>query len=108
MRISDWSSDVCSSDLHHRPLDGAHVREFVRLQWCVRGAESHGLGLDLLDAAARTDRLIIHADVRFLLIGVSRSEERRVGKGCVSTYRSRWSPAHKKKTKTKITTNQSR
>src|SRR3546814_6427684 len=76
IRISDWSSDVCSSDL-------AQVRGFVRLQWCVRGAESHGLGLDLLDAAARTDRLIIH-----------RSEGRRGGKEGVSTCRSRWSSYH--------------
>src|SRR3546814_12329191 len=34
------------------------------------------------------------ADIVFVSIGSSRSEERRVGKECVSTCRSRWSPYH--------------
>src|SRR3546814_10220852 len=67
MRISDWSSDVCSSDLR----GGVERR-------CVGGgtrdrAERHR---PFADAAA------------------PRSEERRVGKECVSTCRSRWSPYH--------------
>src|SRR3546814_7066445 len=65
MRISDWSSDVCSSDL----APGGHVRggSFWRAQ---RGQTPR--------AAANPER----------------SEERRVGKECVSTCRSRWSPYH--------------
>src|SRR3546814_1377431 len=73
MRISDWSSDVCSSDL-------------------VAG---FGIGDD------RGGR-VIFAVQSFDLIGIEnrvsfqerRSEERRVGKECVSTCRSRWSPYH--------------
>ena len=40
---------------HHRPLCKAGLFEFRRLQRRVGGAECHGLGLDLLDARARTD-----------------------------------------------------
>src|SRR3546814_3315857 len=62
MRISDWSSDVCSSDLDPRPADRAQSRWFLgRIARCGRRG---------------------------------RSEERRVGKECVSTCRSRWSPYH--------------
>src|SRR3546814_6158302 len=70
MRISDWSSDVCSSDLH-----GGRER-------------LHASGCD----AARGQR----CGGRLRLQGneVGRSEERRVGKECVSTCRSRWSPYH--------------
>src|SRR3546814_3574584 len=63
MRISDWSSDVCSSDLRRRAVEHRQ-----------RDAEDEQLRVE---AAA-------HA----------RSEERRVGKECVSTCRSRWSPYH--------------
>src|SRR3546814_2119443 len=83
MRISDWSSDVCSSDL---------LADIVN-------------SLDL-DGATRTGNLDdfrhIFGDeetcfVPFIVINVQRlrrSEERRVGKECVSTCRSRWSPYH--------------
>src|SRR3546814_8554720 len=83
MRISDWSSDVCSSDL-------PDLRE-VRRTW---------IDLDALTAEAR-EQLPANADVSgfsldengLLLAGVEgRSEERRVGKECVRTCRSRWWP----------------
>src|SRR3546814_6126845 len=64
MRISDWSSDVCSSDLMPR----------LFIPSCRRNP---GSAADL------------PADQRR-----ARSEERRVGKECVSTCRSRWSPYH--------------
>src|SRR3546814_996816 len=75
MRISDWSSDVCSSDLpgtgyrgnSHPGRSGASSLSAHRLQ-------------------ILPDKL---SGLRALL---SRSEERRVGKECVSTCRSRWSP----------------
>src|SRR3546814_7242509 len=88
MRISDWSSDVCSSDLNGRPHP---VRQVVghRGQDRRRRIPDHEgvghLGRRGLTAA------------RFRLY---RSEERRVGKECVSTCRSRWSPYPKKKKKT--------
>src|SRR3546814_4961629 len=72
LRISDWSSDVCSSDL----LDAAQgdVRAHpASLRPGHRGLERVGLAV------------VGHP---------RRSEERRVGKECVSTCRSRWSPYH--------------
>src|SRR3546814_9861275 len=86
MRISDWSSDVCSSDLtsiwtncasrrkpnYAKPHDQHHDRQFAELDahnrevhWPCMGSSSDGRG--------------------------RRSEERRVGKECVSKCRSRWS-----------------
>src|SRR3546814_4419580 len=78
MRISDWSSDVCSSDL-------------------VKQTFSHG----------RTNKVVVEVKRRKLIgkpgsegaveaktEAPARSEERRVGKECVSTCRSRWSPYH--------------
>src|SRR3546814_12319762 len=70
MRISDWSSDVCSSDLAAR----------ARPHHCARPDDANGL-VGVAPAARR-------------------SEERRVGKECVSTCRSRWSPYHSKKKNT--------
>src|SRR3546814_14965899 len=102
MRISDWSSDVCSSDLHqHLPVVAAQ-RLVVEIE------TDHRIGAELL-------RFVGHAFQRqrlglaqFVLIAarataedvgnageeVTRSEERRVGTECVSTCRSRWSPSN--------------
>src|SRR3546814_3926422 len=71
MRISDWSSDVCSSDL----------------------ALSMELNRDNLPSYA-TCFLVFLVCMAIGRKGHSRSEERRVGKECVSTCRSRWSPYH--------------
>src|SRR3546814_14865700 len=95
MRISDWSSDVCSSDLSQtylnikkrkfRHLDWHSAREFFTL--CCDEPFYPNYRLRLYDAA--TGRLCTEA----LFGGAqNRSEERRVGKECVSTCRSRWSP----------------
>src|SRR3546814_1992229 len=81
MRISDWSSDVCSSDLVIG--SGRHGEDFARMH-----VENNGAGADRL---IFIDRRIDHlANDRL----DTRSEERRVGKECVSTCRSRWSPYH--------------
>src|SRR3546814_20843755 len=86
MRISDWSSDVCSSDLHLIAVragdaDGARsARAAHEARILVIIASFIGVGAALTRAA--------ETDVR--------SEERRVGKECVSTCRSRWSPYHYK------------
>src|SRR3546814_14032297 len=82
MRISDWSSDVCSSDLASS-----------RLPQDLRG--SLGKKCDLLSLAWG----LLYRLMR-LLNRFGRSEERRVGKECVSTCRSRWSPYHEKKKQT--------
>src|SRR3546814_10919721 len=96
MRISDWSSDVCSSDLV--------------LQECRDRQAQHGLSpqrrVDRVGRAAlkRTARPF-HGCLSLTTIGchgvnpvvrtdVVSSAERRVGKEGVSTCRSRWSPYH--------------
>src|SRR3546814_12900797 len=47
----------------------------------------------------RCPKLMRHVGEEFGFVAACRSEERRVGKECVSTCRSRWSPYHKKKKK---------
>src|SRR3546814_19682175 len=99
MRISDWSSDVCSSDLASRmtsqgsPMTAYEElsRTFTRLralqeaagvlQWDMSAMMPSG------GAEARTEQLAT-------LSVVCRSEERRFGKECVRTCRSRGSPYH--------------
>src|SRR3546814_10066926 len=80
MRISDWSSDVCSSDLPARCGGGVRVpcrcrprrvgSQGEKIHWCSRPDRGR-VGLPRPGARLR-------------------SEERRVGKECVSTCRSRW------------------
>ena len=73
---------------HGRELDDADLVELFRLQRHVGGAEGHGLGADLLDAAAGADRLIVQAVAGLLLVGVGplgvdRIREGRAGAGNV-------------------------
>src|SRR3546814_15275400 len=104
MRISDWSSDVCSSDLavrgefaHHRlvqpdvhfgtAVEFAGIAEFLRELLAVGEArvdveQFHQVDDRGAPVEGQRDR------------GADRSEERRVGKGCVSTCRYRWWPYH--------------
>src|SRR3546814_15884114 len=101
MRISDWSSDVCSSDLD--PVAKVDMRR-LRLLCCLdqrkhdKGAE-RASGLVWVEEAVDRGRSIAqpveqaHRHQPALPVA-KRSEERRVGKGCVSTCRSRWSPYH--------------
>src|SRR3546814_11920050 len=97
MRISDWSSDVCSSDLKGMsavPLampevDDAH--EIFRRGGLAAAEFAAFINGEMGDYKAKLDPNV--AD-RF-----ERSEERRVGTECVSTCRSRWSPYHQKNTK---------
>src|SRR3546814_7731330 len=93
MRISDWSSDVCSSDLDVGMVEGRQRDHALLgdqavdldLGVVLRQPDDARLGPQRLDGGhlvARHQRR--HADD-------ARSEERRVGKECVSTCRSRWS-----------------
>src|SRR3546814_2888453 len=88
MRISDWSSDVCSSDLRQDSAFGVVIvigRGIAReAPHRVRAAPP---GLDA------TGEVLRHRHHRQRALQ-RRSEERRVGKECVSTCRSRWSPYH--------------
>src|SRR3546814_11400403 len=108
MRISDWSSDVCSSDLidvdlahWELVLDGARLHDrkaFACIDWIellpiadnretanFHEVRDRGEFVHLL---VRDHRAFVENEID------SRSEERRVGKECVSTCRSRWSPSH--------------
>src|SRR3546814_20539025 len=119
MRISDWSSDVCSSDLGeawfqvahdaHRPfvVDIGSVR--VRAVGTAFSVRQNPEGVDILvtegvvetwtegQEASRTR--IAQGERSFVATGTQavRSEERRGGKECVRTCRSRWWPYHEKK-----------
>src|SRR3546814_12002215 len=98
MRISDWSSDVCSSDLHGwLPRQG---RDRLRVPIGV-GQDGSPVELDLKESAENgmgPHGLCIGATgsgkSEFLR---TRSEERRAGKEGVSTGRSRWAPIHENK-----------
>src|SRR3546814_19784607 len=87
MRISDWSSDVCSSDLltSSPPPLGPITNRGGISPWPIPAGNS--MNTWALSSKARTGH---HG-------ALSRSEERRVGKECVRTCRSRWSPYHSKK-----------
>src|SRR3546814_12154821 len=102
MRISDWSSDVCSSDLeaveaaaaHERHLVDEHVADGLQFTLIARLAKDACRRIPSPVAKARKINLHeLHASQH-------RSEERRVGKECVSPYRSRWSPYPYKKQST--------
>src|SRR3546814_12195632 len=98
MRISDWSSDVCSSDLLSlSEADAAKARNgvigfvFQAYHLMPRTTAIENVQLALLYANARDYRE--RSEAALESVGL-RSEERRVGKECVSTCRSRWSPYH--------------
>src|SRR3546814_14703491 len=101
MRISDWSSDVCSSDLLYMLPDGGTARSLVY----ASGAWLTELFPQILtpQRLSAVRHQIFHfgpgqGDTQFrppaMPALVDRSDERRVGKECVSTCRYRWSPYH--------------
>src|SRR3546814_17006357 len=131
MRISDWSSDVCSSDLAASGGGANHMRELLKGMGVVHAAVADELATPA-SAILDIDRKVaatIREDVPSEFFGaplagglipwidaqldngqskeewkgqaevnkILRSEERSVGKECVSTCRSRWSTCHKKK-----------
>src|SRR3546814_16390130 len=102
MRISDWSSDVCSTDHSRRStsnnpnqvsvvflqLEGARIESYASIP--EQTADSHA-----------GDHIAIHAEpseeplqyqINSITQGAKRSAERRVGKECVSTWKYRWLP----------------
>src|SRR3546814_7972384 len=85
MRISDWSSDVCSSDL--RRLHAAKLHLHVAI---IEAEPLEAIGRHLAgERRIGGEKGRIRHQRRPI-----RSEERRVGKACVGTCRSRWSPYH--------------
>src|SRR3546814_11093005 len=98
MRISDWSSDVCSSDLTQQNAQ-ALIQKGLHLwgpsegdQAC--GDNGPGRMLEPLEIVERVIQLFSHDSLAGRKVVITRSEERRVGKECVSTCRSRWSTYH--------------
>src|SRR3546814_6808557 len=91
MRISDWSSDVCSSDLL-----GGTMRLGLQEQRLKPGTRAHAIyGKDVAAERHRhryefNNRYRSQLEEAGLVISAKRSEERRVGKEWVSTCRSRW------------------
>src|SRR3546814_6966844 len=104
MRISDWSSDVCSSDLriserHYGDASiqtqNARVSLARLLSRMGRPAEALPLLKIEMPDSLSGQRVDFARGRRLIeLANCYRSEERRVGKECVSTCRSRWSPYH--------------
>src|SRR3546814_16885382 len=112
MRISDWSSDVCSSDLgavggdHEHPVAAGFVVEgAVGDQQRGRGIAERQLRLERLAALEIAgfvaeelqidfELAVLHLRIDFGDARRIRSEERRVGKECVGSCRSRWSSYH--------------
>src|SRR3546814_11014912 len=108
MRISDWSSDVCSSDL----IGGTGlvvasiangIRALVQAEFTpvgvLEGIENGATHMFIVPAALQ---MVVHhsraaetdfSRLKYMMYG-ARSEERRVGKECVSTCRYRGSPYH--------------
>src|SRR3546814_5335046 len=88
MRISDWSSDVCSSDLHEHRAPALQEEAVYGLTELKRA--------DVAKARLVANPGCYPTSAQLPLVPLieKRSEERRVGKECVSTCRSRWSPYH--------------
>src|SRR3546814_12868494 len=98
MRISDWSSDVCSSDLAMGRVGEVIIRTW---QTADKMKKQRGRLPEEKDDNdnVRAKRYVAKYTINPALSHgvaheIGRSEERRVGKECVSTCRSRWSPYH--------------
>src|SRR3546814_14587568 len=115
MRISDWSSDVCSADLiaEAGPATIGDARELYGTVELDPSARSEIRGQfpgrivsvtkqvgdtvrrgELLARIESSESLQVYPVYSTVSGVVASSEERRVGQACVSTCRSRWSPDH--------------
>src|SRR3546814_20164864 len=113
MRISDWSADVCSSDLAGGEIrSGAAVERILSSNGKVKGVVlENGDALEAPTVISNMDvrRTFLHVDaaelpgdfVKAVMRSTIRgsSEERRVGTACVSQCRSRWRPLPSQKKK---------
>src|SRR3546814_18589848 len=114
MRISDWSSDVCSSDLPDHPLvervvvsDGFDAAD----DWIADAADARSIVITadilLADRALKAGATVLAPTGKPFTMApigpalatraIMRSAERRVGTACVRKCRSRWSTSHQKK-----------
>src|SRR3546814_20130693 len=98
MRISDWSSDVCSSDLHFlrerrfldRVVGGQPITASAREPVGGLHLQAERFG-DRIERRRVLERQLVKLVAAFLEVLLLRSEERRVGNECVSTCSTRWS-----------------
>src|SRR3546814_13678446 len=114
MRISDWSSDVCSSDLRAQPIDLQEALVLRRVSAMRETGGRQPMRKTHILTLSCEDRPGLVADVAGFLASngcnirdshqfndietnLLRSEDRLVGKACVSRCRSRWSKYQKKK-----------
>src|SRR3546814_13218430 len=99
MRISDWSSDVCSSDLDQM-LDRQAIQDVVAYVRSLSDPSvAEGGNADAVAAGAEVfaeNCAACHGDDGHgsTELGAPRSEERRVGEEGLRTFRSRWRPYH--------------
>src|SRR3546814_15555328 len=100
MRISDWSADVCSSDLNDEGRGLAILLRVPMTLTIISGLMVRAAGQDFAIPRGTVREILLEgADtVRIDRVGGGelaqvRSEERRVGNEWVSTCRSRWSPS---------------
>src|SRR3546814_21163734 len=99
MRISDWSSDVCSSDLGEHPEGKVvEVLKRNRNRFVGRIEVSPNYAFVIPDFRKSHQDFFVYPEN--INGAKTRSEARRVGKECVSTCRSRWSPYHLKNNNT--------
>src|SRR3546814_15625111 len=101
MRISDWSSDVCSSDLMSQALKEIADALGLGLIYKTSFDKANRTSIDSPRGVGMDTALPVFQEVRektgcpvLTVVHEPRSEERRVGKECVSTCRFRWSPYH--------------
>src|SRR3546814_15827233 len=112
MRISDWSSDVCSSDLAEaraaakRDQEQKQRADITALAEQDDGVLSHDVKLEAIeakvpDSGADDRRITVTCSIVAFRDTAPRTEERRGWKGCASTCRSRWSQYHETTKRTK-------
>src|SRR3546814_12467921 len=99
MRISDWSSDVCSSDLPLSQRFSYYLSVILVgpvLVFSSIGISASFMSTDVVSTVSAIEPFgtLIALAGRLLPFVLVRSEARRVGQECVSTCRSRWSPYH--------------
>src|SRR3546814_16908522 len=97
MRISDWSSDVCSSDLgtyrvHRHTIRDTHAYGTLSVKKAFEVSSNVAI-TKIINTYYKNNPAAFTKGLRELHLN-ERSEERRVGKECVSKCRSRWSPYH--------------
>src|SRR3546814_13982943 len=103
MRISDWSSDVCSSDLiDPRHFDKRRFEFAPDLTDFLHTAARRQFGPKFLNLIVERHRHLLLIEKMMSPPGVESSQERRIGKEGDNKCRYRWSPDHEKETAKKI------